>query len=79
MIDKKPAKQLPKVRATRKSTSTEASSGTTFVRVPPRITPGFTVRPFVKSVNPAITSICGSATTACSVKALPLQVWQTRQ
>ncbi len=52
-------------RATRISTSARASAATTLERVPPAITPGLTVMPRSKFVNPAMHSICrASSSTA---------------
>ncbi len=50
-------------RSTRMSISARASAATTLLRVPPAITPGFTVTPRSSRVNPAIRSICRASST----------------
>ena len=52
--------EQPRVRyrSARKSISARASAAMTLLRVPPVITPGFTVNPCRMPVKPAISSIC---------------------
>ena len=54
----------------RMSTSTCASAATTLVRVPPAITPGFTVMPCFRLVNAAIFGIWRASSTTALAPAL---------
>jgi hypothetical protein len=63
----------------RKSISTSARSGTTFERIPPRITPTFTVTFRPRSVNPAAARAWRAASTiALAPRSKSAPAWAAR-